>query len=142
MPVVLADTAGSAKEVAELGDTTRGAIASELAADIYGLKSLRKDVEDDAHNTTRFLIMAKEPIDIELEDGPAVTTFIFRVRNVPAALYKVLGHRVLCGYRWAPGRHARASCNGRARFLQPRGPNFGRLSGPSPTLGNLSIPIA
>ena len=90
-PVVHADTAGSAKEVAVMGDMTRGAIASELAAEIYGLESLRKDVEDDAHNTTRFLIMAKEPIDIELEDGPAVTTFIFRVRNVPAALYKGLG---------------------------------------------------
>lgn len=90
-PVVHADTAGSAKEVAELNDPTRGAIASELAGEIYGLETLRKDVEDDAHNTTRFLIMAKEPVDPEIEDGPAVTTFIFRVRNVPAALYKALG---------------------------------------------------
>ena len=90
-PVVHADTAGSAKEVAELNDPTRGAIASELAAKIYGLEELRKDVEDDDHNTTRFLIMAKEPIDFEIEAGPAVTTFIFRVRNVSAALYKALG---------------------------------------------------
>ena len=52
---------------------------------------MRKDVEDDDHNTTRFLIMAKEPIDPDLDAGPAVTTFIFRVRNVPAALYKALG---------------------------------------------------
>lgn len=90
-PVVHADTAGSAKEIAELNDPTRGAIASELASEIYGLQTLRKDVEDDDHNTTRFLIMAKEPIDLDIEAGPAVTTFIFRVRNVSAALYKALG---------------------------------------------------
>ena len=90
-PVVHADTAGSAKEIAELNDPTRGAIASELASEIYGLQTLRKDVEDDDHNTTRFLIMAKEPIDLGIEAGPAVTTFIFRVRNVSAALYKALG---------------------------------------------------
>jgi len=90
-PVVHADTAGSAKEVAELGDLSRGAIASDLASEIYGLETLRRDVEDDDRNTTRFLIMAKEPIDPDLDAGPAVTTFIFRVRNVPAALYKALG---------------------------------------------------
>ena len=90
-PVVHADTAGSAKEVAELNDPTRGAIASELAGEIYGLHTLLKDVEDDTRNTTRFLIMAHEPIEIEHFQGPAVTTFIFRVRNVPAALYKALG---------------------------------------------------
>ena len=90
-PVVHADTAGSAKEVAEQGDLSRGAIASELASEIYGLETLRRDVEDDDRNTTRFLIMAKEPIDPDLDAGPAVTTFIFRVRNVPAALYKALG---------------------------------------------------
>ena len=65
-PVVHADTAGSAKEVAELGDLSRGAIASELASEIYGLETLRRDVEDDDHNTTRFLIMAKEPNDPEI----------------------------------------------------------------------------
>ena len=90
-PVVHAETAGAAKEVSELNDPTRGAIASELAGETYGLVSLRRDVEDDAHNTTRFLIMAKEPIDPEANDGPVITTFIFRVRNVPAALYKCLG---------------------------------------------------
>jgi len=90
-PVVHADTAGSAKEVAERADMTRGAIASKLASEIYDLETLRKDVEDDDHNTTRFLLMAKEPIDPDLDAGPAVTTFIFRVRNVPAALYKALG---------------------------------------------------
>ena len=90
-PVVHADTAGSAKEVAEWADPTRGAIASELASEIYGLQTLRYDVEDDDHNTTRFLVMARDPIDPDLKAGPAVTTFIFRVRNVPAALYKALG---------------------------------------------------
>lgn len=90
-PVVHADTAGSAKEVGEIGDVTRGAIASELAAEIYGLETLRKDVEDDDHNTTRFLIMAKEPVHPDVDEGPMITTFIFRVRNVPAALYKALG---------------------------------------------------
>ena len=90
-PVVHADTAGAAKEVADLKDPTRGAIASELAANIYGLETLRRDVEDDEHNTTRFVIMAKEPVDHDAADGPTVTTFIFRVRNVPAALYKALG---------------------------------------------------
>ncbi|PKQ08361.1 MAG: prephenate dehydratase [Alphaproteobacteria bacterium HGW-Alphaproteobacteria-12] len=86
-----ADTAGSAREVAEKGDTTRAAIATTLAADIYGLDILRPDIEDETHNTTRFLIMAKEPEDAEPEDEPVVTSFIFRVRNVPAALYKALG---------------------------------------------------
>jgi prephenate dehydratase len=90
-PVVHADTAGAAKEVGEQGDPTKGAIASELAAEIYGLETLRTDVEDDAHNTTRFIVMAREPIHPEADEGPTVTTFIFRVRNVPAALYKALG---------------------------------------------------
>jgi prephenate dehydratase len=90
-PVPEADTAGSARIVAEQGDPTLGAIASKLAAEIYGLEILRSDVEDEAHNTTRFLILSKDPDDAEPEDGPVVTTFLFRVRNVPAALYKALG---------------------------------------------------
>ncbi|MCA1973563.1 MAG: prephenate dehydratase [Caenispirillum sp.] len=91
-PVVAADTAGSAAEVAEKGDKTIAAIASELAAETYGLVSLRANIEDETHNTTRFLIMAEEavtpPRDTPL---PVVTSFVFRVRNVPAALYKALG---------------------------------------------------
>jgi prephenate dehydratase len=89
--VVGADTAGSARIIAEMKDPTIAALASTLAAQIHGLNILRKDVEDAAHNTTRFLIMAKEPDDAELGDGPVVTTFVFRVRNVPAALYKAMG---------------------------------------------------
>jgi prephenate dehydratase len=90
-PVPEADTAGSARMVAEAGDTSLAAIASRLAAEIYGLDILRSDIEDEAHNTTRFLVLAKDPDDAEPEDGPVVTTFLFRVRNVPAALYKALG---------------------------------------------------
>jgi prephenate dehydratase len=89
--VVGADTAGSARQVAEAGDKSRAAIATALAGEIYGLDVLRADIEDAEHNTTRFLVMAKEPNDAEPEDGPVITSFIFRVRNVPAALYKALG---------------------------------------------------
>ncbi|MDO8839138.1 MAG: prephenate dehydratase [Parvibaculum sp.] len=89
--VVAADTAGAARQIAEAGDPARAAIATGLAAEIYGLEILRANVEDAEHNTTRFLIMAKEPNDAEPEDEPVVTSFIFRVRNVPAALYKALG---------------------------------------------------
>ena len=90
-PVVHADTAGSAKELAESGDRTQCVIASALAAEIYGLQILRSDIEDAEHNTTRFIIMAREPRDMPLNDEPAITSFIFRVRNIPAALYKALG---------------------------------------------------
>jgi prephenate dehydratase len=85
------DTAGSARHVAELKDPTVAAIASELAGEIYGLDILKADVEDESHNMTRFLIMAHEPDDAPLDSGPVVTTFVFRVRNVPAALYKAMG---------------------------------------------------
>ncbi len=90
-PVVAADTAGAAKEIAEKGDPTQGAIASALAAEIYGLDLLDDDVQDATHNITRFLIMAREPVNPEVEDGPVITSFVFRVRSVPAALYKALG---------------------------------------------------
>jgi prephenate dehydratase len=90
-PVPEADTAGSARMVAESQDQTVAALASRLAADIYGLEILKSDVEDEAHNTTRFVILASEPDDAEPEDGVVMTTFLFRVRNVPAALYKALG---------------------------------------------------
>ncbi|WP_297298070.1 prephenate dehydratase [uncultured Methylovirgula sp.] len=85
------DTAGSAKEVAEWRDATKAALAPALAADIYGLDILAADVEDAKHNTTRFVILAREPRWPAVGAGPAVTTFVFRVRNVPAALYKALG---------------------------------------------------
>jgi prephenate dehydratase len=85
------DTAGSARHVAELKDPAIAAIASALAGEIYGLEVLKADVEDEAHNMTRFLIMAREPDNAPRNAVPVITTFIFRVRNVPAALYKALG---------------------------------------------------
>ena len=90
-PVPEADTAGSARMVAEGSDATVGAIASRLAAEIYGLEILKSDMEDEAHNTTRFVVLSKEPEDAEPGNGPVVTSLMFRVRNVPAALYKALG---------------------------------------------------
>jgi len=88
--IVAADTAGSAAEIAERGDPTVAAIASELAGRVYGLVSLAQNIEDAEHNTTRFLIMSKEP-QWSPRGGATVTTFVFNVRNVPAALYKALG---------------------------------------------------
>ncbi len=90
-PVIEADTAGAARHVSEAGDPTRGAIASKLAAEIYGLRIAKKDIEDAAHNTTRFVILAGKPVKTKASDGPVITTCVFRVRNVPAALYKALG---------------------------------------------------
>ena len=89
-PVVRADTAGSAAEIAELGDPSIAAIASELAGEIYGLVSLAQNIEDAGHNTTRFLVMSREPVRAA-PGTQSVTTFVFSVRNVPAALYKALG---------------------------------------------------
>lgn len=90
-PVKTADTAGAAREVAEIGDPRIGALASTLAGEIYGLDVLKADIADAAHNTTRFLVFAPEQQDAALGTGPCMTSFVFRVRNVPAALYKALG---------------------------------------------------
>jgi prephenate dehydratase len=89
--IVHPDTAGAAAEIAERGDPSEAAIASSLAGQIYGLQSLKADIEDAAHNTTRFLVMAREPVDPGAASGPVITSFLFRVRSVPAALYKALG---------------------------------------------------
>ena len=89
--VVAGDTAGSAREVAEARDPARASLAPRLAADVYGLKILAEDVEDESHNTTRFIILAKSPRWAPAGNGPVVTSFVFRVRNLPAALYKALG---------------------------------------------------
>jgi prephenate dehydratase len=99
--VVAADTAGAAREVAESGDKSRAAIASRLAAEIYGLKILQRDIEDEKHNTTRFIVLApkarwaapaKRARGGERQVTPnVITTFVFQVRNIPAALYKALG---------------------------------------------------
>jgi len=90
-PVVSADTAGSAREVYEMEDKSIAAIASPLAAEIYNLKVLNKEMEDAGHNTTRFLILSQDvniPGDIE---GNYITTLVFKIKNVPSALYKALG---------------------------------------------------
>ncbi|MBD2745260.1 prephenate dehydratase [Microvirga sp. BT688] len=88
---VAGDTAGSAREVAEWKDPTRASLSPRMAADIYGLKILAENVEDEAHNTTRFVILSKTPQWAPASEGPTVTSFVFRVRNLPAALYKALG---------------------------------------------------
>ncbi len=90
-PVITGDTAGSAREVSEWNDPTRASLAPALAAKIYGLETLAQNVEDAEHNTTRFIILSKTPQWPVVGSGPTVTTFVFRVRNVPAALYKALG---------------------------------------------------
>jgi prephenate dehydratase len=85
------DTAGAARHIAEKNDPTAAAIASKLAAEIYGLDILKADVEDAPHNMTRFLIVGGEPDDPPNDGKPVITTFLFAVRNVPAALYKAMG---------------------------------------------------
>lgn len=89
--IVAADTAGAAREVAERGDKSCAAIASRLAAEIYGLNILAENIEDAAHATTRFIVLSREPHPARNGNGPVITTFVFQVRNVPAALYKALG---------------------------------------------------
>ncbi len=91
VPVISGDTAGAAREIAELADPTQAAIAPALAAEIYGLTILREDVEDEDHNTTRFVVLSREPDPAAADGGPVVTSFVFNVRNLPAALYKALG---------------------------------------------------
>jgi prephenate dehydratase len=90
-PVISGDTAGAAREVAEAGDRKMAAIAPPLAADVYGLEILREDVEDEDHNTTRFVVLSPTPTMPPSDGSPVVTTFVFNVRNLPAALYKALG---------------------------------------------------
>ncbi len=90
-PVIEADTAGAAEQVAGWNNPEEAAIASSLAAELFGLQILRANVEDAAHNTTRFYVAALAPAKHPPETPDLVTTFVFRVRNVPAALYKALG---------------------------------------------------
>jgi len=91
VPIISGDTAGAAREVAEAGDHTQAAISPPLAAGIYGLDVLAEDVEDEDHNTTRFVVLSPDFVQAPPDDGPVVTSFIFNVRNLPAALYKALG---------------------------------------------------
>ncbi|MCP8896239.1 prephenate dehydratase [Shinella daejeonensis] len=91
-PVIAGDTAGAAKLVAETGDRTMAALAPRLAADLYGLAIIAENVEDIESNVTRFVVLSREPRPIAREgDETIVSTFIFNVRNIPAALYKALG---------------------------------------------------
>ncbi|MDN3646474.1 prephenate dehydratase [Pontixanthobacter aestiaquae] len=91
-PLSFADTAGAAAHVADMGDPSFAAIAPALAADLYGLKIVENNVEDAADNTTRFVVLAREPLDPASLNGQiAMTTFVFEVKNIPAALYKAMG---------------------------------------------------
>jgi prephenate dehydratase len=90
-PVMSGDTAGAAREVKEAGDPTQAAISPPLAADIYGLEVLLDDIEDEEHNTTRFVVLSRHLQQPAPGEGPVVTSFVFNVRNLPAALYKALG---------------------------------------------------
>jgi prephenate dehydratase len=89
--IVEADTAGSAKLISELNNIEDAAIASELAADIYDLDILEKNFQDTQNNVTRFLVMQKNLLDINLETKDILTTLVFTVRSIPAVLYKCLG---------------------------------------------------
>ena len=91
VPVISGDTAGAAREVVEAGDPSQAAISPPLAAEIYGLEVLAHDVEDEDHNTTRFVVLSPEVVRAPPDQGPVVTSFVFNVRNLPAALYKALG---------------------------------------------------
>lgn len=91
IPLSHADTAGAAAYVAELGDPTIAALAPRIAAELYGLDVVEDNVEDAHDNTTRFVLLARKPLDPETITGDAMTTFIFEVRNIPSALYKALG---------------------------------------------------
>ena len=84
------DNAAAARDVAALGDKAEAALASELAGEIYGLDVLARQIEDFSNNTTRFLVMARQP-DLARRGTEMITTFTFRVRNIPAALYKAMG---------------------------------------------------
>ena len=89
--VIAADTAGAARHISETDDITRGALAPKLAAKIYGLTVLAEHVEDEDHNTTRFVVLSREEKHARPSSGLIVTTFVFQVRNLPAALYKAMG---------------------------------------------------
>jgi prephenate dehydratase len=91
VPVISGDTAGAAREVQEAGDRTQAAISPPLAAEIYGLEVLLEEVEDEDHNTTRFVVLSRDFDQAPRGNGPVVTSFVFNVRNLPAALYKALG---------------------------------------------------
>jgi prephenate dehydratase len=91
--VVAGDTAGAAKQVAEKGDRSMAALAPRLAAPLYGLDILAENVEDSENNITRFVVLSRDAVELtrKSEDEAFITTFVFNVRNIPAALYKAMG---------------------------------------------------
>lgn len=94
LPVTLesySNTAAAAESVANWNDTSKAALASNLAAELYGLDIIKENMQDTEHNMTVFLAIAKEPIDPDPEEGPVITSLLFTARNIPAALYKALG---------------------------------------------------
>jgi prephenate dehydratase len=91
IPVAYADTAAAAAFVADQSDSGAAAIAPPIAASLYGLEMVKEGIEDDSRNTTRFVVLAKDPIVPAADDGIVMTTFIFEVKNIPAALYKAMG---------------------------------------------------
>jgi len=91
LPINDVDTAGAARRVSEMCDKSVAAVASNLAGEIYGLENIAPNIQDADHNTTRFLILAPKPLVMVKDSGPTVTSFVFKVRNVPSALYKALG---------------------------------------------------
>ena len=90
-PISGYDTAGSARLISEENDKFKGALASKIAAQIYGLKILRANVQDNKNNTTRFLLMEKKPKKLIKQQKKVITSILFQVRNIPAALYKAMG---------------------------------------------------
>jgi len=90
-PVSYPDTAGSAAAVAEAGDLHVGALAPMIAAGLYGLEIIQQDIADSADNMTRFVVLARAGLDVPIGTAPVMTTFMFEVKNIPAALYKALG---------------------------------------------------
>ena len=117
IPIMHADTAGAAKDVAETGDPSVAAVASRLAAEIYDLDIIIDSLEDDKRNTTRFLVMAADPIVPEMSDAAMITTLVFQLRSVPAALYKALGGFATNGINLTKlESYLRPGVNERAKF--------------------------
>jgi len=90
-PEIYVDTAGAARLISDLKDPTIAAVASSLAGEIYGLESLKEDIEDAEHNTTRFVIFSREPLEEIPTTTPTMVSFLFQVRNVPSSLFKAMG---------------------------------------------------
>ena len=88
---VHADTAGAAQEIAALNNPEHAAIASALAAEIYDLETIKEDIEDETQNATRFLVLSREPVFPDVSEEGIMTSLLFEIRNIPAALYKALG---------------------------------------------------